>query len=89
MNPSTYCIVSRHYTQGGFRVSIDDFNLSRTQWIYLIDEYIFSERDRRILKRRLLDAVTFEKLAEEEFLSVQRTKEVFYRAKDKLLRHVI
>ena len=70
-------------------MSIDDFNLSRTQWIYLIDEYIFSERDRRILKRRLLDAVTFEKLAEEEFLSVQRTKEIFYASRDKLLRHVI
>ena len=31
----------------------------------LIAEYIHSERDRCILRRRLIDGMTFEKLAEE------------------------
>lgn len=67
----------------------EDFNLSRTQWIYLIDEYIFSERDRRLTKRRLLDGITFEQLAEEEYLSVQRTKEIFYKSRNILFKHLI
>lgn len=40
-------------------------NLSHSAWEHLIDEWIFSERDRYILKRRLLDGVTYERLADE------------------------
>lgn len=32
-------------------------DLPRSEWEYLIDEWIFSERDRQILKRRLLDGI--------------------------------
>lgn len=63
-------------------------DLSRTQWVSLIDEWIFSERDRAILKRRLLDGITFERLAEEFDLSVQQTKTVVYKAQDKLFKHI-
>ena len=42
----------------------DAFNLSRTEWIKLIDLWIFNETDRAILKRRLLDGRTYEQLAE-------------------------
>jgi hypothetical protein len=34
---------------------INTIDLSRTEWENLIDEWIFNERDRAILKRRLLD----------------------------------
>lgn len=37
----------------------------------LIAEYIHSERDRRILERRLIDGITFERLAEEFDMSVR------------------
>lgn len=70
-------------------IATEDFDLSRTQWIYLIDEYIFSERDRRLTKRRLLDGITFEQLAEEEYLSVQRTKEIFYKSRNILFKHIV
>ena len=43
----------------------DAFNLSRTEWVELIDLWIFNETDRAILKRRLLDGRTYEQLAEE------------------------
>lgn len=33
-------------------------NLSRSEISHLIDEWIFNERDRAVLKRRLLDGVT-------------------------------
>lgn len=48
----------------------------------LIDEHIHSERDRRLLKRRLIDGICFEPLAEEFDLSVRHTKEIIYRAQE-------
>lgn len=64
------------------------YNLSRTQWEHLIDEWIFSERDRAILKRRLLDGICFEPLAEEFELSVQQTKAIVYKSQTRLFKHV-
>ena len=40
-------------------------DLSRTEISLLIDEWIFSERDRAILKRRMLDGICFEPLADD------------------------
>ena len=45
----------------------------------LIAEHIHSERDRKILARRLIDGITFEKLAEEFDLSVRATKTIVYK----------
>lgn len=45
----------------------------------LIDEYIHSERDRGILKRRYIDGVTFERLAEEFGMSTRQIKTIVYR----------
>lgn len=53
----------------------------------LIDEWVFSERDRAILKRRLLDGIKFERLAEEFDLSVRHTKNIVYRNEKKIFRH--
>lgn len=39
--------------------------LSRSEWETLIDEWIFSERDRFILKRRLLDGIRYCQIADE------------------------
>lgn len=48
----------------------------------LIDEYIHSERDRAILKRRLIDGITYEALAEEFDLSVTQVKRIVYKGED-------
>lgn len=45
----------------------------------LIDEYIHSERDRAILKRRYIDGVCYEPLAEEFDLSVRHVKNIVYK----------
>lgn len=50
--------------------------------ILLIDEYIHSERDRKILKRRLIDGITYEGLAEEFDLSVTQVKRIVYKGED-------
>ncbi len=54
-------------------------NLSRSMYENLIDEWIFNERDRAIMKRRILDGITFEKLAEEFEMSVTGMKGVVKR----------
>jgi len=63
-------------------------DLSRSQVEHLIDEWIFSERDRKILKRRLLDGICYEPLAEEFGLSVRQVKNIVYKGEDKIYRHV-
>lgn len=42
----------------------------------IIDQHVFSERDRRLLKRRMIDGIPYEELAEEFYLSVIRTREI-------------
>lgn len=69
-------------------MKIDIYNMSRKEWEYLIEQYIFSEFDRKLLKRRLLDGITFETLAEEFDLSVTQTKNRIYKAEKKLLKHI-
>ena len=66
----------------------ENYDLSRSEWENLIDEYIFKERDRAILKRRLLDGICYEPLAEEFDLSVQQVKTVVYKATEKLIKHI-
>ncbi len=65
-----------------------DYDLSRDDWEHLIDQHIFSERDRQMLKRKLLDGITYEALAEEYDLSVQRTKSIIGEAKTRLSRYI-
>lgn len=64
------------------------FDLSRTQMNNIIDEWIFNERNRNIIKRRLLDGITYEKLAEEFNLSVQQTKTIVYKCQGTLSCHL-
>ena len=67
---------------------IEKYNLSRTTWECLIDDWIFNERDRKILKRRLLDGVCFEPLAEEFDLSVRQVKAIVYKSQKRLFEIV-
>lgn len=68
--------------------SLDEFNLSRQQVLELIDSYIFHERNRQVLRRRLLDGVGYEELAYEFGLSVNQVKSVCYAAIQKLSSHI-
>ena len=66
---------------------IENISLSRSEIEHLIDEYIFSERDRKLLKRRLLDGIRYEQLSEEFDLSVRQTKNIVYKSEQKLYKH--
>lgn len=67
---------------------VDYFELSRSQVSALIDEWIFNERDRNILKRRLLDGLCYEPLAEEFDLSIQQVKNIVYKAQNRLFKRI-
>ena len=54
----------------------------------LIAEYIHSERDRKILERRLIDGLTFERLAEEFDMSVSQMKRIIQKNSRELFRHI-
>lgn len=67
-----------------------DLNISRSEIEHLIDEWIIgknAQRDRNILRRRLLDGYTIESISEEFDLSVRQTKNIIYKRQDCLFKH--
>lgn len=69
----------------------DTIDISRTEWEHLIDEYILgrnSETRRKILKRRLLDGLTFKQLADEFCYSTQNIQRIVYKDTDILSKKI-
>ena len=62
-------------------------SLSRSDWEHLIDEWILSERYRGILKRKILDDWSHERIAEREGLSVNGVKKIIARCVNVLREH--
>lgn len=63
--------------------------ISNSQLAMLIDEWVRSERDRKILKRRLIDGICYEPLAEEFDMSVRQMQNIVYKAQKELFKHII
>ena len=66
-------------------------DISRSELEYLIDEWIVgrnAQRDRAILRRRLIDGIIYDRLAEEFDLSVRHIKKIVYKGEDKIFAHV-
>ena len=61
---------------------------SRSELNTAIDEWILNEKHRAILKRRLLDGICFEPLAEEFDMSVRQIKRIVYKSQETLFRHL-
>ena len=69
-------------------MNMEIYDLDRYQWEALIDRWIFNQRDRAIIKRRLLDGICFEPLAEEFNLSVRQVQKIVYKSQNKLISKV-
>lgn len=66
-------------------------NLSKSQIDALINEWIIgknAERDRKILRRRLFDGLTFELIALEFDMSVRQIKNIVYKGERKIFSHL-
>ena len=68
-----------------------DFELPKTELEATIDTWVYgrnSERNRKILKRRLIDGETFQNLAEEFDLSIQAVQKIVYKNISKIVKHI-
>lgn len=54
-------------------------SISNKQLSEYIDTWIKGERNRQIMKRRLIDLITYERLAEEFDMSVTQIKRIIYK----------
>ena len=64
--------------------------ISNTELAKLIDEWVRgrnAERNREMLKDRLINGMIFESLAEKYNLSVWQTQNVIYKASEQLFKH--
>ena len=68
------------------RKSLD--GLSNDDIRMLIDKWVRGERARAILKRRLIDCICYEPLAEEFDLSVRQIVNIVYKAEQQLFEHI-
>ena len=64
------------------------FEYTNSQIRDLIREHIHSERDRKILYRRLVDGITYERLAEEFLLSERQVREIVHRNEGILFKKI-
>ena len=61
---------------------------SNSEVAKIIDEYIHNERNRKLLKRRYIDGITLESLAEEFDISVRQVKNIIYKNENVILKHI-
>ena len=67
-------------------MKLDD--MSNSEISSAIDNFVRGERARAILKRRLIDEICYEPLAEEFDLSVPQIKRIIYKAQSQLFSHL-
>ena len=61
---------------------------SNTEISRAIDDYIHSDRDRQILKSRLIDGLTYDELSDRYHLSARRVKTIVYKAQEGLFKRL-
>lgn len=65
-----------------------EMTYTNTQISSLIDDHIHNKRDRAILKRRFIDGVCYEPLAEEFDMSVSQIRRIVNKGTEKLSKHL-
>lgn len=63
-------------------------DISKDQLYKAIDQWVFNQRDREIIRRRMYDGIGFEQLSDEFHLSVRQVKNIVYKSKDKIFEHI-
>jgi len=72
----------------GARQIQEEMTYTNTQISALIDDLIHNKRDRAILKRRFIDGVCYEPLAEEFEMSVSQIRRIVNKGTEKLSKHL-
>jgi DNA-directed RNA polymerase specialized sigma subunit len=63
-------------------------SIPRSEWERLVDEWIFNELHRHIIKRCLLDGKTYEQIAEEVDMSARHMARIIPELKKQLFKHL-
>ena len=66
----------------------ENYDLSRSEWENLIDEWIFNELHRAMLKRNLLDGQTYEQIAEQFDMSTRQVARLIPKLQEKLFKRI-
>ena len=77
----------RRWTRENQEMKAEELNLSVTDLSLLIDQWIFNERDRAILKRRYCDGITYARIAEEFDMSDRQIVRICYKQFERVIRH--
>lgn len=67
---------------------MESYDLSRSEWENLIDEWIFNELHRAMLKRNLLDGRTYEQIAEQFDMSTRQVARLIPKLQEKLFKRI-
>lgn len=67
---------------------MENYDLSRSEWENAIDEWIFNELHRAMLKRNLLDGRTYEQIAEQFRMSTRHVARLIPKLQEKLFKHI-
>ena len=67
---------------------MENYDLSRSEWEFYIDQFIFDEDHRAMLKRNLLDGRTYEQIAEQFDCSRDKVARLIPKLQDKLFRKI-
>jgi DNA-directed RNA polymerase specialized sigma24 family protein len=67
---------------------MENYDLSRSEWENLIDEWIFNELHRKMLKRNLLDGRTYEQIAEQFDMSTRQIARLIPKLQERLFKHI-
>lgn len=66
----------------------NNIDLSRTEWEHYIDEFVFDEEHRAMLKRNLLDGRTYEQIAEQFDCSRDKVARLIPRLQNRLFKKI-
>ena len=66
----------------------NNIDIPRSEWERYIDEYIFNEEHRKMLKRNLLDGIHYEALAEEFDCSRDKVARLIPRLQNQLFKKI-
>lgn len=66
----------------------DMVDMPRSEWENLIDEWIFSERDREIMKSAMLDGYSYEQIAERQKMSARQIARIVPKLQKEVFKHV-
>ena len=70
------------------RMKKDYPEYTNSQITAIIDDVIHSERDREILKRRLIDGKIYDDLAYEFNISERSIKSIIYKGQERVFKHL-